>query len=173
MATLVPLDEYLQKIYKPDMEYVGGVPTERNAGTQLHSMLQFIVAAHLHELGTQFRFTAFMGVRLRMGDSGRYYVPDVMVVEKPFKRGDFVTDIPAAVFEINSTDDTFDRVFEKCLDSASLGAPNIVVLDPDRQRVYAFANRALHLVTSVVLHLPKRSADLPLPVDEMFAELTL
>ena len=90
-----------------------------------------------------------------MNASGRHYVPDVMVVELPYARGKVVTDVPAVVFEIKSPDDKLDDVFEKCLDYASLGIQNIIVLDPDHRRQYRFANSALQLVTSIVLHLPK------------------
>ena len=170
-AALVSEEEYLHTSYEPDLEYRDGVVVGRNVGTQLRGLLQTIVGAYLHQLRRRFQFRVFTETRLRLGASGRYYVPDVMVVEQPYARGKVVTDVPAVVFEIKSPDDKLDEVFEKCLDYASFGIPNIVVLDPDRRRQYVFSNNALQLVTSVVLRLPKSGVDLPFPADEMFAEM--
>ena len=38
-SPLVPVDEYLNSSYSPDMEYVDGVLVERNVGTPAHSAL--------------------------------------------------------------------------------------------------------------------------------------
>ena len=103
--------------------------------------------------------------------TGRHRIPDVMVLEEPYTKGKVVTDVPAIVIEIKSPDDTLDELMDKCLEYAALGIRNIVVLDPDHKRQYVFANSALQLSTSIVLHLPKSGVDLPLPVDQMFDEL--
>ena len=52
-----------------------------------------------------------------------------------------------------------------------LGVPNILVMDPDHKRMYVFANNALQLSQTCVLHLPKIGVDLPFPADQLFAEL--
>ena len=170
-TTLISLEEYLHTSYEPDMEYADGVLIGRNVGTQLHGLLQTVIGAWLHQLRRKFRFQVFTETRLRMSASGRHYVPDVMVVEHPYERGKVVTDVPAVVFEIKSPDDKLDEVFEKCMDYASLGIPNIIVLDPDHRRQYILANSALQLVTSIVLQLPKSGAELPFPAEQMFAEM--
>jgi len=126
-TTLISLEEYLHTSYEPDMEYADGVLIGRNVGTQLHGLLQTVIGAWLHQLRGKFRFQVFTETRLRMSASGRHYVPDVMVVEHPYERGKVVTDVPAVVFEIKSPDDKLDEVFEKCMDYASLGIPNIIV----------------------------------------------
>ena len=85
--------------------------------------------------------------------------------------GKVATDVPAIVVEIKSPDDTLDEVMNKCLEYETLGVPNIVVLDPDYKRQYVFTNRALQLVNSIVLHLPKSGAEIPLPMDRLFSGL--
>jgi Uma2 family endonuclease len=170
---LVSLEEYERTAYEPDMEYADGVLIGRNAGTQLHGLLQTIVSAYLHQLRKTFGFVVFTETRLRMSTS-RHVVPDVMIVERPYVRGKTVTDVPAVVFEIKSPDDTLDDLFDKCLEYSVLGVENIVVLDPDptHRRQYIFTDNALRLVgPKIVLHLPKTDRDLSFPVDRMFAEL--
>ena len=169
-TTLVSLEEYLRATYEPDMEYADGVLIGRNVGTQLHGTLQLIVGAYFHQIRKTYRIKGFTETGLRM-NAGRYCIPDVMVVEQPYARGRVVTDVPAVVVEIKSPDDTLDGIFGKCLEYSTLGVPNIIVLDPDIQRQYVFANNALQLVSSVTLRLPKSRVDVPFPVDEMFAEM--
>lgn len=176
-ATLVSPDEYLTTAYHPDVEYADGALIRRNVGTQLHSALQFAVAAYFGPLSKAYGIKGFTECRLRMpGD--RYYLPDVMLVERPYPlrpsptRGKVVTDVPAVVIEIKSPDDRFDEILEKCLNYEVLEVPNIVVLDPDFRRQYVFSGRALTLLPPLIpLHLPKANRNLMLPMDQVFAQM--
>jgi Uma2 family endonuclease len=171
-TTLVSLEEYLHTNYDPDMEYVDGVLVVRNVGTPSHSELQMRVGDFFVQLRKTHRLKVLPECRLRISaGTGRHRVPDVMVLELPYTRGKVVTDVPAIVVEIKSPDDTFDAIFEKCLEYAQIGVPNIVVLDPDHKRQYRFSNNALELVSSLTLHLPKAGVDLQFPADELFADL--
>ena len=171
-TTLTSLEEYLRKSYEPDVEYVDGVLIRRNVGTQLRGLLQSFIIVFLSEFRLQYRYEVFTECRLLMdAATGRHRIPDVMVLEEPFTMGKAATDVPAVVVEIKSPDDTLDEVIDKCLEYATLGVPNIVVLDPDYKRQYVFTNRALQLVDSIVLHLPKCGAELPLPMDRLFSAL--
>jgi Uma2 family endonuclease len=170
-TTLVSLNEYLHANYDPDMEYVDGVLVERNVGTQAHSLLQTLVAAYLTQFRKAHKISVFTECRLFMSTTGRYRIPDIMVVEHPYAKGRVVTDVPAAVIEIKSPDDTLDEVVEKCLEYSALGIPNIVLLDPDHKRQYRFENQSLRLVSALSLELPKSGATVPFPGADLFAEL--
>jgi Uma2 family endonuclease len=102
--------------------------------------------------------------------NGRYRIPDIMVLERPFREERVVREVPAVTIEIKSPDDTFDDVLDKSLEYAELGVPNIVVLDPDNERQYVFANRALQLSTITSLYLPSSNASLPFVVDDIFEQ---
>jgi Uma2 family endonuclease len=168
----VSLEQYLNTSYDPDVEYVDGVLVGRNVGTPSHSRLQTNVAALFVSLEQTYGFRAFVECRLRISAAtGRHRIPRRDGARTPYTRGRVITDVPAIVVEIKSPDDTFDAIFEKCLEYASLGVPNIVVLDPDHKRQYRFSNNALELVSSLTLHLPKAGADLHFPGDELFADL--
>jgi Uma2 family endonuclease len=170
-ATLVSLEEYLHTSYHPDMEYVDGVLVRRNAGTYLHSLLQALVVAYLSQFRKTHHISVLTECRLLLdAQTGRHRIPDVMVLEHPFAKTKVLTDIPSAVIEIKSPDDTLDEVFDKCLEYGAFGVPNIIVLDPDHKRPYVFTNNALRLVTSISL-APRQQPALPLPVDTLFAEL--
>ncbi len=166
----VSLEEYLNTSYDPDCDYIDGVLIGRNVGTQLHGLLQTLVASYLLRLSKEHRLSVFTETRLSIG-GGRHRIPDVMAVEKPYARGKVVVNIPIIVVEIKSPDDTLDDILERCLDYAALGVANIVVLDPDKRRQFVFADeKSLRLVSSITLRLSDGST-LPFPVDEMFNEL--
>src|ERR1700680_1266450 len=79
VETLIPVEEYLNTSYDPDVEYVDGVLVERNVGDWLHSTVQSNLIFALRsryphgyvrrELRSQTRAT-------------RYRLPDVCVLLK-------------------------------------------------------------------------------------------
>src|SRR5438874_11031628 len=95
-ATLVSLDEYLNTSYEPDMEFVDGVLVGRNVGTQLHGLLQTILAIHFGQYRKSHRIKIFIDTRLLVDAATRKHrVPDVTVLETPCRRGKVITDVPA------------------------------------------------------------------------------
>jgi Uma2 family endonuclease len=142
-------------------------------GTQLHSLLQTIIAAYFHSIRKELRIRALTACRLQLNPAtGRHVLPDVMVVEGPYKGGRTIVDVPAVAIEIKSPDDTFDSIIDKCFEYTAFGVANIVVVDPDSRRQFVFADNALQLVPALIpLHLPKQNIDTVLPMDRMFAEL--
>ena len=172
VSTLVPLEEYQHTVYEPDMEYVDGVLVRRNAGTQSHGLLQSLVVGFLLQLRKEYGIQVFTETRLLLDAvTARHRIPDVMIVEKPYTKGRVVTDVPAAVIEIMSPDDTLNAIFEKCFEYAAFGITNTVVLDPDNRRQYRFVSKALQLESISSLHLRKRGLDLPFPADSLFQEI--
>ncbi len=168
--TLASLEEYLNTSYEPDMEFVDGVLVRRNVGTQLHGLLQTIVGAYLRQYRRSDRLKVFMETRLLV--KGHYRIPDVMVLQPPYRKGRVVTDVPIVAIEIKSPDDTFDDIVDKCFEYESLGVGNILVMDPDNKRAFLFEESNLrHLPgTSHALRL-QDGASLDFPFAEMFAEL--
>jgi Uma2 family endonuclease len=165
------LQEYLNSSYDPDLEYVDGALVGRNVGTFLHSWLQSIVIAYLSRIAETHPITVLTECRLFMANTGRHRIPDITVLERPHGRERVVTDVPAAVIEIKSPNDTLDEIFNKCLEYADFGIPNIVVLDPDYKRQYMFADKALRIALVDRLILPRTQARLPFPAAEFFAKL--
>lgn len=168
---LVPVEEYLNTSYEPDVDYVDGRLLERNVGTQDHGSLQGAVYRHLHSLTKEFHFKVFVEVRLRVAtEPPLYRIPDVMAVNRPYARGKIVVDVPFLVVEIKSPDDTLDDLIDRCLDYELMGVENIFVLDPQRRRKFQFRNSALSLVPAVNIAFPD-GRSFPLPADELFTEV--
>jgi Uma2 family endonuclease len=167
---LISLDEYLNTSYRPDAEFVDGVLVERNSGTPLHSLAQVIAGSHLHQYRKSHALEVCMSVRVRLS-AERYRVPDLLVLEKPYTRGKFVTDVPAITVEITSPEDTFDCVIDKCLEYETLGVRNILVMDPDNRRAWLFEQNNLRLLGGASVRLNLSQAALDFPFARMFAEL--
>ena len=143
---------------------------ERNVGTLPHSVLQGLVILHFGLFRKSYRIRVCCEARLQVR-AGRYRIPDVLVLERPYQNGKVVTDVPAITVEIKSPDDTFDYIFDKCVEYEALGVRNILVMDPDNRRAWLFEQNNLRLLTgnSVPLNLSQSTLDFPFA--EMFAEL--
>ena len=126
-TTLISVDEYLGTSYEPDMDYVDGVLVRRNVGTQLHGLFQTILSGYFREFRHSHRIRVFTETRLLVhAAAGRHRIPDVMVVGVPYQKGKAVVDVPAIVIEIQSPDDTFDDIIDRCLDYEGLTVPDIL-----------------------------------------------
>ncbi len=129
MTAAVSLGEYLNTAYDPDREFVNGVLVERNVGTLPHSLLQTIVVLYFGRFRKSHQIEVCTEARLLVSPE-RHRIPDVLILDKPYRRGRLVTDIPAVTVEIKSPEDTFDDIFDKCFEYEALGVRNIVVMDP-------------------------------------------
>ena len=168
-TTLVSLEEYLNTSYEPDMDYVDGELVRRNVGTPKHAGLQLEVGSYFLQFRKSHRIAAFVEGRLLVNPAtGRHRVPDVMVVERPFKPGKVIVDVPVIIVEIKSPDDTLDDILDRCLDYEKLGVRNILVMDPDRRRAFTFEQSAFRLLTSSTIVLDLSQG---LRIDFPFAEL--
>lgn len=173
-STLVSVEEYLNRAYKPDRDFVDGVVLERHGGTQRHSLLQAILTSFFGQYRKSHRIGVFPEARLLVdAASGRHRIPDVMVLEVPYTKGKVVVDVPAIVVEIKSPDDTFDDLVDRCFDYQKLGVGNIVVMDPDNQRAWLFqqGNMRLLIGAPIRLNLFRKELTIDFPFSQMFAEL--
>jgi len=172
-GTLISLDEYLNTSYEPDMDFVEGALVRRNTGTQRHGLLLSIVVSFFGQQEKSHRIRVFTAARLRIDAQGRHRIPDVMVLEIPYKKGKVVVDAPAVVIEIKSPDDTFDNIVDRCFDYERLSGGNIEVMDPDRKMAWSFREGSLQLLTgtSIGLNLPQQQSSIDFPFAQLFAEL--
>ena len=170
-STLVSLDEYLQSAYEPDKEFVDGVLLERHVGTQRHGLLQTFLILFFGQYIKSHRIALFTETRLRVDVTGRYRIPDVMVVEAPYSKGKVVTDVPAIIVETKSPDDTFDDIVDRCFDYEKLTVGNIVVMDPDNKRAWLFQQGNWRLLTGATIQLNVSRQVIDFPFSQLFAEL--
>jgi Uma2 family endonuclease len=147
IGTLVPLEEYLNTSYDPDVEYVDGVLEERNVGDWLHSLIQsnLIFALRrkypnlyvLPELRSQTRTT-------------RYRLPDVCVLPAAPKTK-YLLDASFVAIEILSEDDRMSKMMEKLEEYATKGVPNIWVIDPRLQTISIYSAGILQEIRGEVI----------------------
>ena len=175
-ATLTSPDVYLSTSYEPDKELVNGVLVERNVGTQLHGLLQTLVAIFFSQYRKTHRIKVFTETRLLVdAATNRYRIPDVLVLRIPYQKGKVVTDVPAVVVEIKSPDDTFDDIVDRCFDYENLNpgaTENILVMDPDNQRAWIFRRGNLQILAGISIKLPiAPSLEIDFHFAQLFAEL--
>ena len=142
-TTIVPVEEYLQNSYDPDVEYVDGQLLERHVGERRHSRLQFLIGLELgpREPG---RFHTYTEQRLRVSPHPRYRVPDLCVMALPYQRESVFTQPPHLVIEILSPDDEPADMLEKIADYLKFGVPHVWIPDPYRHRLQVADRDGLH-----------------------------
>jgi Uma2 family endonuclease len=168
---LVTVEEYLSTSYPDgDREYLDGLVVERNLGTPHHSALQMILIAHLASLMKQFQIAVRPECRTRIAER-RYRVPDVLVMQRPFRQNDRVLlDPPLLIIEIVSPDDRLRDTIQRFRDYEKLGVRHIVQMDPEDRTTFVFTNGDLVRRDLTSLEVPDRGL-LPFDSRELLARL--
>lgn len=164
----VPVDEYLNTSYRPDMEYVDGVLVERGMPTPAHSALQAIIAEHLRRHHKDFGYGVLTECRVEMVKRSRYRIPDVLLCSLPIPRTKTLETLPLAVIEILSPDDRPGPQLIRLQEYWTRGVREILVLDPEQFTALRYA--ALHPDPITDLSLPD-GRKVPFPADELLEEL--
>jgi Uma2 family endonuclease len=173
MATsiLVPVEEYLATSYPDgDREYLDGLVVERNMGTPGHSALQKILVVYLSGFEQQLKLAVRPECRTRIRQT-RYRVPDVLVMEKPFRRtGRVVLDAPLLIVEVLSPDDRHRDVLRRFQEYEKLGVRHIVQMDPEDHTTHLFINGDL-IRRDDTSSFETKNGPLPFPARELLARL--
>jgi Uma2 family endonuclease len=138
---LVTVEEYLATSYPDgDREYIDGLVVERNVGTPDHSFLQKILIVHLAAFEERLGMAVRPECRTKVQET-RYRVPDVVVMQRPFRQNRRVLlEAPLIVIEILSPDDRLGDTIQRFQDYAALGVPNIVLMDPVDRVTFLFVS---------------------------------
>jgi Uma2 family endonuclease len=163
VATLVPIEEYLSTVWRPDREYVAGRVIERNVGELDHSYLQGSVAKPLDRNG----LLPFISVRMQV-QTDRFRVPDVAAVRGPGPVGRFLRQPPYVAVEILSRDDRKSDLDDKIEDYLDFGVENIWVVDPRRHRVTIQTREGGKICRETV---ETSDGAISIPLSEIFADL--
>jgi Uma2 family endonuclease len=170
---LVPVEEYLASHYPDgDREYLDGRVVERNVGTPGHSALQKILIVHLAAFEKHLKIAVRPECRTRIEES-RYRVPDVLVMERPFRQTDrVVLDPPLLIIEILSPEDKHRETLRRFREYENLGVRHIVHMDPEDRTTYIFVHG--NLVRRDDLEcVETRNGLLPFPARELLALLDI
>jgi Uma2 family endonuclease len=168
---MISVDDYLAASYPDgDREYLDGVVVERNVGTPGHSALQKILIVHLARFEKSLQIAVRPGCRTRIADT-RYRVPDVLVMERPFRQTDrVVLDAPLLIVEISSPEDKLIETLRRFREYENLGVRHIVQMDPEDRTTYMFIRGDL-VRRDDLAHIETRSGLLPFPARELLTLL--
>jgi Uma2 family endonuclease len=124
----IPLSEYLDRMYRPDREYVDGEIRERNVGKWEHARVQWLLAAWFSNHEKEWEITGSTEQRVQVSTS-RVRVPDLVVLTAG-AQPDVLTDPPLLVVEILSPDDTYSDTQERAQDYRAMGVGTVWIVDP-------------------------------------------
>jgi len=95
IVPLVPVDEYPESSYRPEMEYVDGFLVERGMPTIAHGLLQMILGSHFRLFRQQFSICCYLRGSYTDCGTRRHRVPDVILCPLPLPAGKIVTSAPS------------------------------------------------------------------------------
>jgi Uma2 family endonuclease len=145
--TLIPVDEYLNTSYHPDVEYVDGVVVERNVGDDLHSLVQRNLAVAFTVKYAD--VLALPELRSKTGET-RYRIPDVCALLPPPRTNELL-DAAFLPIAILSEDDPMSLMIERLDEFEKKGLPNIRVIDPRLRTMSIYSEGALQEIRGDVI----------------------
>ena len=138
-TTLIPVEEYLNTSYDPDVEYVDGVLVERNVGDWLHSLIQRnLIVAIARKYSNVYGLPE---LRSKTKET-RYRLPDVCVL-LTVPKTKYLLDAAYIAIEILSEDDSMSKLMEKLAEYEAKGIAHIWVIDPRLETLSVFRSGSL------------------------------
>lgn len=136
MATthLIPVSEYLNTAYRPDMDYVEGELEGRNLGELDHSDLQYFFANFFNSRSSEWSLKAKTELRVQVR-AERFRVPDLCILSATAPREQIVRTPPVLCIEILSPADTVQRMRERVRDFLDMGVREVWLVDPASRTV--------------------------------------
>ena len=168
-SPLVSVDDYLAASYPDgDREYLDGEIVERIVGTPDHSALQKILIVHLPAFEKPLKIAVRPECRTRIEET-RYRVPDVLVMERPFRQTErVVLDAPRLIVEIVSPEDKHMETLRRFQEYEKLGVRYIVQMDPEDRTTYMFIRGDL-VRRDDLASIDTRNGSLPCNTSELLA----
>ena len=166
VETLVPVEEYLHSVYRPDVDYVDGVLVDRNVGEKNHAKVQREILVYLHMRRAQWNIFAIQESRVQISRT-RYRVPDVCVFVGPEPDEQIFTQPPFLCIEVLSPEDRMSRMQERIDDYLAFGVEYVWVVDPKTCRAWIYRTEGMHEVRDGFLRT--ENPEIAVPLAEIFA----
>lgn len=149
-STLVPLNEYLQTIYRPDCDWICGEVRERNIGETPHASVQtflaFLFLSHEEEWGYVCLYgAAGSDVRRSLSRGSLCAVRRCVGIEPILRKA------PALCVEILSRDDAMSDMADRVADYHGMGVTAVWVIDPWDRRAYFSSATGIEEVVDFLL----------------------
>jgi Uma2 family endonuclease len=143
-ALVLPIseEEYLHTSYSPDCDFVDGLVLERTLGQFDHSNLQRLLVGLFFLNEKKWAVLGLPEQRLRIR-TGKYRVPDLLVVPLDYDRSPIVVVAPLLCIEILSPDDRMPRILERCWEYNEIGVPESWIFDPETKKAFIAKDHAV------------------------------
>jgi len=166
---LIPVEEYLRTVYRPDRDYINGEVIERNMGETPHSGLQAFFAFFFRLHDEDWDIRVLTEQRLYINPTC-YRIPDVMVtsVTTPYEPR-IVHTPPLLCIEVLSSGDRLSEVQKRIDGYASIGVKSTWVADP--WRGVAYTNGPKDKLVPVEDVLTVEGTQISITLAEIWAEL--
>jgi Uma2 family endonuclease len=168
LTHFVPVEEYLNTTYRPDVDYVDGEIEERNLGEFDHADLQTEIAILLRNHQKDWGVRVVAETRTRVSPT-RFRIPDVCVLSAALERERIITHPPLLCVEVLSPRDTLKAMRKRIQDFLDMGVKVVWIFDPE--------TRAAHVCTASTTTEHKRGTlrvegtKIKLSIEEAFATL--
>lgn len=163
-STVIPVEEYLKTVYRPDCDYVDGMVEERNLGERDHSWIQGRLTSFFLSRFRETGIAALPEWRFQVKPT-RFRVPDVIVTRgKPDEQ--ILTKPPLLCIEILSPEDTISRTNARIQEYLSVGVPVVWLVDPTERRLWIYRPTGMEEATGDSVKLDGTS--LEVPISEIF-----
>ncbi len=133
---LIPLEEYLRTVYRPDRDYIESEVLERNKGEKPHARLQTYFARFFAQFEEELKFETLTEQRVQVGPK-RFRIPDVALVAFSDSDDLIVRTPPLLCLEILSSKDRMAKVQQRIDDYARMGVQSMWVIDPWQGTAFA------------------------------------
>jgi Uma2 family endonuclease len=165
--TLVPVDEYLHTLYRPDCDYVDGLVLERNAGEKDHSKLQQGIWLYLWQRRKSWNIFPIIEQRVQISPA-RYRVPDVCVVAGPEPDEQIFTQPPFLCIEILSPEDRMSRMQQRIADYLAFGVSYVWVVDSQTRAAWIYTSGSMREVRDGIMRA--ENPEIAVPLNEVFEQ---
>ena len=139
-ARPVPLSvEEFHRLYdgaKPAYEYWFGQAIQKSMPTNLHGLIQFVLATLLKSAG----WNPNIEIRLKVIREAEP-VPDLIAVRGKYK-GSYPTQAPELCVEILSPGDTLRRALDKAKHYLNWGSECVWIIDPEKRTAWMWSSEA-------------------------------
>jgi Uma2 family endonuclease len=161
----VSVEEYLHKVYRPDLDYVDGTLVDRNVGEKDHSKLQKRFLLYLDSRSEAWNIFVIQETRMRVSPT-RYRVPDLCVFVGPEPDEQVFTQPPFLCIEILSPEDRMSRMQVRIKDYLNFGVRYVWLVDPESHAAWIYTAEGMYEVRDGILRT--ENSELTVPLAEVF-----
>ena len=161
LSHFIPVEQYLNTTYRPDVDYVDGYVEERNLGEFDHADLQTELLTLLRNQQRNWSIRVVEENRVQVSTT-RFRIPDVCVIAAGLPRERIIRTPPLLCVEVLSPRDTLKAMRKRVQDFLDMGVPTVWILDPATRAAYTVTAAGMTEHTTGTLRAEGTPIELPL-----------